>query len=487
MKTPNIADFYNKGQELIKKNRLDDALNIFLELSKKDKKSSNILLTIAQIYTQKNNLVKSKIYLKKAIKINPNNHVALNNLGNIYSKNNQIKEAIKYYQKSSTANPKYSTPVFNLATMFEQMGKLNEAKKFYIKSIKLDKFKFEYYYKLNRIEDDIIKDSDIEFITKQLEINKKLSDLSKSNGYFLLAKNERDKKNIIKELDFLSKGHQYFYKSNINNELIKKYWLENIPNILKNIKFTGSNKIKNNLSPIFVIGLPRSGTTLVESIICSASKNIMNGGETAVINKALVNIKGKQLFNNKSIKSDLEISMDDYEKEVIRLYEELNLGGNVFIDKSLENIFFADLIFNIFPDSKIINCQRNRFDNLIAIYQQFFSQLAWSHSLEDIIKYIDNHNSFLDIHKKKFPNKILAIDLEELTNDPETISKKLLSFCDIVWSEKVLDFYKREDLLSKTASNIQIRKQIYKYNKKRFEPYRHYFKDSPLPLKNLDL
>ena len=89
--------------------------------------------------------------------------------------------------------------------------------------------------------------------------------------------------------------------------------------------------------------------------------------------------------------------------------------------------------------------------------------------------------------KKKFPNKILTIDLEELTNDPETISKKLLSFCDIVWSEKVLDFYKREDLLSKTASNIQIRKQIYKYNKKRFEPYRYYFKDSPLPLKNLDL
>ena len=61
MKTSNIADFYNKGQELIKKNRLDDALNIFLELSKKDKKSSNILLTIAQIYTQKNNLVKSSM------------------------------------------------------------------------------------------------------------------------------------------------------------------------------------------------------------------------------------------------------------------------------------------------------------------------------------------------------------------------------------------------------------------------------------------
>ena len=78
--------------------------------------------------------------------------------------------------------------------MFEQMGKLNEAKKFYINSIKLDKFKFEYYYKLNRIEENRIKDSDIEFITKQLEINKKLSDLSKSNGYFLLAKNERIQK-----------------------------------------------------------------------------------------------------------------------------------------------------------------------------------------------------------------------------------------------------------------------------------------------------
>tara|TARA_S200000501_G_scaffold369320_1_gene408556 strand:+ start:692 stop:2155 length:1464 start_codon:yes stop_codon:yes gene_type:complete len=487
MKTSNIKDFYNKGQELIKKNRLDDALNIFLELSKKDKKSSNILLTIAQIYIKKNNLINSKIYLKKAIKMNPNNEVALNNLANIYSKKNNIKEAIKYYQKSSNINPKYSTPVFNLATIYEQMGKLDEAKKFYLKSIKLDNLKFEYYYNLNRIEDNIIKDSDVEFIKQQLKSNQNLTDISKSNGYFILAAKERYKKNINEEFEFLSKGHQYFYQSNANNKLIKKYWLETIPKILKNVKLTGSKKTNNNLSPIFVIGLPRSGTTLVESIIFSASKGIINGGETAIINKALTNIKGKQLFNIKDFNSGFEINIDEYEKEAIRLYEDSNLNENIFIDKSLENIFFAELIFSIFPNSKIINCQRNKFDNLIAIYQQFFSQLAWSHSLENIIKYINNHNTFLSINKKKFPDKILSVDLEELTNDPINTSQKILSFCNLDWSEKVLDFHKREDLISKTASNIQIRKQIYKYDKKRFEQYRYYFKDSSLPLKNLDL
>ena len=122
MKTSNIANFYNKGQELIKKNRLDDALNIFLELSKKDKKSSNILLTIAQIYTQKNNLIKSKIYLKKAIKINPDYFIAYSNLGSVFYQLGEFKKARECYEKAIQINPNFANAHFGLGSLYEELN-----------------------------------------------------------------------------------------------------------------------------------------------------------------------------------------------------------------------------------------------------------------------------------------------------------------------------------------------------------------------------
>ena len=78
---------------------------------------------------------------------------------------------------------------------------------------------------------------------------------------------------------------------------------------------------------------------------------------------------------------------------------------------------------------------------------------------------------------KKYPSKILSIELEELSNKTSDISKKIFSFCNLEWSKNVLDFYNRKDLLISTASNIQIRGSIEKYNKKKYDPYRNLLKD----------
>ena len=168
-------------------------------------------------------------------------------------------------------------------------------------------------------------------------------------------------------------------------------------------------------------------------------------------------------------------------KEVIinRFYS-LNLLDEkkdyIFTEKSLENFFYIDLILNLFPSAKFINCKRNLNDLIFAIYQQFFTKISWSHSIENILKYIDNYLKTIKYFKGKYPDKILDIDLKDLTENSIDVSKNIFDFCELKWSNTSLEFYKRKDLLSKTASNLQIREKIYKYDSAKYLPYKNFLK-----------
>ena len=88
-----------------------------------------------------------------------------------------------------------------------------------------------------------------------------------------------------------------------------------------------------------------------------------------------------------------------------------------------------------------------------------------------ILSYIDNYKDIINYFKLKYPEKIMDINLENFTFESESIGKKIYKFCELKWNKNVLDFYKREDLFSKTISFSQIRKKISKYDAKKYAPY----------------
>ena len=141
----------------------------------------------------------------------------------------------------------------------------------------------------------------------------------------------------------------------------------------------------------------------------------------------------------------------------------------------MTNFFFSELLLELFPNARIINCRRDSFHNLVAIYQQCLNNLPWSHNVKDIRKYISIYNSKLKNLNRIYNKNILDVELEKLTEFPEDISKEIMSFCKLNWSEKVLKYYERKDLICTTASNIQIREKIFKYDSAKFLPYREYF------------
>ena len=142
---------------------------------------------------------------------------------------------------------------------------------------------------------------------------------------------------------------------------------------------------------------------------------------------------------------------------------------------SLDNFFYLGLIKQIFPNAKVINCRRDSLSSIMSIIQNNLGQISWAHNLEHIFKYFDIYNYTIDYFNKTSPGFIYEIEYEQFVNNPETESKKLLKYCGLNWDIKCLDFYKRKDLISKTSSNIQIRKAIYKDAINKYLPYRHFF------------
>jgi len=174
------------------------------------------------------------------------------------------------------------------------------------------------------------------------------------------------------------------------------------------------------------------------------------------------------LLNAKLICNKLEMKLDNLGVS--------NLKDNIFIEKSLENFFYIELILKIFPKAKFINTYRNVSDNVFAIFQQFLSKISWSHSLEDILEYTNNYLTVINFFKKKYPNKILSVKLEDLTSNREELAKNIYKFCGLEWDKKALEFYKRKDLFTSTASNLQIRNGLHDYDRNKYKSYQYLLK-----------
>ena len=178
--------------------------------------------------------------------------------------------------------------------------------------------------------------------------------------------------------------------------------------------------------------------------------------------------------------TDLEIN----EKELIDYINNFYSysSSKKFIDKSLENFFYIDIILKIFPKAKFIHTYRNKYDAAIGIHQSMLMYLPWAHSINNILNYIFNYEKIINYFNKKYPDKILSVDLENLTFNPEQYTKKIFEFCNLDWNKKVLKFYDNEKVISKSSSFLQIRSEIKKYEKNKYKSYYFLIKDKFLIL-----
>ena len=437
------------GKKFVRERNYLEAEKLFLNLLNKDENLMLVHYFLGIIYFELQNYKKSKLHYKNSLKLNQNS-----------------KEIL-----------------INLAYLEQSYGNLKEAKEIYEKLLNLNPHYIETYYRMYLLNSDYLK-KEYERIFLEIINNKNFSLRERGLANYLLSKIEKKKREYELEIDYLKKSHLDTFNSKENYNLQSNfYYQEIIAKKYNKIIFINENK-KNlyfeKYFPIFIIGLPRSGSTLVETIL-SGNEKIKGLGENSVINMAVLNQLSEKIFSKDFDKNNFELLIDrvDLESFVSKKFNNLfEFDKNIrFVDKTLENFFNVDIILNLFPNAKFLHCFRNLNDAVIAIFQSLLPTLSWTHNLDDIVNYIEVYLEVINYFKNKYPDKIIDIKLENLTEHNEKEGKRIFNFCNLNWNNRSFNFDNKKDLQIKTTSNVQLRKQVTNYDYDKYKKYRFILND----------
>ena len=441
-------------------NKTDESIDCFQRGIKINPKNIDVALiynNLGTVYFYRRNYFEAENCYKNAININNKNFEAYNNLGNLFIQQNEYDKGIYNYKKSIEINEKFIPAIYNLAIAYKNIGNFTESKKFLFKVIEIN----NYFFTAHRVLSEIIKyEKGNKHLNMMIDLYKKdkIKKEKKVEICFALGKAYDDMKDFKKAFNYYEEANNYrkkqipFSRKNEVDEfdLIKKTFNKN--NLEKvNIKNKDS-------SIIFIVGMPRSGTTLVEQII-SSHPRVFGGDEISLLPE-LIAKNFKNIPN--IINADREIFID-MSSEYLTFLKKISSNSEKITDKLPINFKWIGLIRSIFPNSKIIHCMRNPKDVCFSIYKNYFtnSKLNFAYNIDDIIFFYNLYLDLMMYWKNLFPNFIIDVIYEDLINDSENQIKKIIKSIGLEWNEKCIKFYKNKRPI-RTASDTQVRKSIYK-------------------------
>ncbi len=367
-------------------------------------------------------LLEAEKLLSYCLKENDKDFIALHSLGHLKLIKGNINDASILFIKALEVNPLYVRSLYALT----QVGYKNH-KDFIKKNIEL----FESYrQKSNTDKIDFL------FIKHYIAHKEKRF---KESSIFLAKANEL--KSLIEEPN----SENYINQGNLAYSDFKKEYLTSNKNI---------EKVKN----IFIVGIPRSGTTLTESILCT-NQNIYSAGESDLLAKAFNFIKENKISTNK-----LE---EYYDKSKI-------IRGNlykIYLDKMPYNYILTGHICKFFSNTKIILCSRHPLANILSLLRAHFKKgNTYATCIKSSARLIIHHKKLMNKYKKLYPNLIYEINYEKLVESKEKTILDLINWLGLEWKEIYLH-HENQNREINTASIIQARSPI---NKNSLEIWKEY-------------
>ena len=253
-----------------------------------------------------------------------------------------------------------------------------------------------------------------------------------------------------------------------------------IDNLIATCNWSFFNQAPRSLEksdrPIFIVGMPRSGTTLTEQIL-SSHPEVYGAGEIIAfpnIIRNLPDILGTGIpypENLKNISSDQLTSLSTAYLEEIG---KLDNNARHVTDKTLVNFLYLGLISLMFPNAKVIHCVRDPRDTCLSIYFQNFDEShSYANRLENLGYYYSEYKRIMAHWKSLLDIPILEVQYEEIVRDQENVSRELIKFAGLEWDEKVLKFYESKRSVA-TASYDQVRQKIYTKSTHRWKNYENH-------------
>ncbi len=225
--------------------------------------------------------------------------------------------------------------------------------------------------------------------------------------------------------------------------------------------------------PVFIVGMPRSGTTLVEQILAS-HELVFGGDELTWIGDIAMALGRSHSVSEpfpESARHLTDKSSAQLAERYLRQLDSLSTHARYVTDKLPGNFLYLGVIASLFPNAKIIHCRRNPMDVCLSIYFQWFTDgHEYAYDLSDIALQFHEYRRLMTHWHEVLPIEILAIDYESVVDEQEETSRKLIEFVGLPWQEQMLNFEKAARSVQ-TASNWQVRQPIYTTAKRRWKHY----------------
>lgn len=468
---PQVADLhFSLGSALLALGQLADAesrLRRGLELAPN---SATALNTLGVILREQGQLNESEICLLRALELSPEYAEAHLNLGASYVHLGRIAEAESSYQRALDIQPDSASAMVIIGETRAYQGQFSEAEKFYRRALALEPEMPEAWSALAGLRKMTAGDA-AWLSTAEKIVDKNLRPTQEFDLRYAIGKYCDDVRDFdraflnFRRANELSKSFSDRYDRKLQalfcDQIILSYGREQVQAL--------QNGASSSEQPLFIVGMPRSGTSLVEQI-AAAHPAIFGAGELSFwadacrSHPATISSARHDESLLRNLASDYLQRLASFSSDALRV-----------VDKMPVNFLHIGLIHAAFPRARIIHTLRNPVDTCLSIYFQNFSgAYGYANDLEDIAHYYRQYRRLMAHWRETLPPGVLLdVPYESLVSDPKTWSRKIIEFSGLDWSERCLEFHGAKRSVS-THSYWQVRQPIYKNSVERWRNYEKY-------------
>jgi len=390
----------------------------------------------------------------------------------------RYQEAIDIYNDILKLEPKNTDVMLSMGHLYKTSGEIDKSINCYQTAYKTDKYFGDSYWSLANLKTYTFSESEVISLDKMVN-DPYVSVDEKTFMHFALGKayedlNEYEKSfNHYKEGNLIKKSKALFNVDDFEKECTNQ--IEVCTDDLFEMKSKWGSESK---APIFILGLPRVGSTLIEQILSSHSLVEPTHELPNIISTAL-RLNERKSQDKKSRYPDILLSLSSPQLKLIgdkyiKDSEVFRSDKPYFIDKMPNNFRHIGLIKLILPNAKIIDIRRSSMSACFSCFKQLFAEgQEFTYDLKDLAGYYNNYVELMNHWNKVLPNQILSINYEDVVNNFEDSVRDILEYCEIPFEKECLEFYKSKRSV-KTPSAEQVRQPIYTSGMdywKNYEPY----------------
>jgi tetratricopeptide (TPR) repeat protein len=416
-------------------------------------------------------LKEAESHYRRAVAIEPRYAEAHNNLGNVLNLFGRTEDAVVCYQQALALDENYVEALYNIGNALKELARFDEAATALRKAIALDPTNTGAY--LSLVDTQKLKpgDPDFEAMERLVHDKKALSDSKRLTLHFALVRFYDDLGRHEEAFAHMAPGNalkrrEISYDEATTNDYFARIKRVFTPELMSSLAGAGDPSAR----PIFILGMPRSGTTLVEQILATHPR-IFGAGELDVFSTL-----AKELSYPEGVADLSRDRLRELGANYVRQITALGNGAIWITDKMPSNFFYVGLIRLALPNAKIIHTRRNAVDTCLSCFSKLFVSVGQNFSYDqgELGRYWRQYDALMAHWRQILPeNAMLELRYADLVADMETEARRLLAWCGVEWDDACLAFYRNKRPVL-TASVSQVRRPIYQSSVGRWRSYEHH-------------